>query len=187
MIVKKWFNYTSVCMTVFLHPFPTSYIKAIGKEARKQSITRLFSTLRRDLNRGILLPSGTCMYSPEILQLGGHADKNHYERSPRGSFSQYLLFERKKSHSESLYTFLWRHQFSQSVHLQYCLFFASPFRSPFCISSYGLAVVSALNFASPCLLHQNASAPPCTEEHFTLSTLPPLIYSVHLVAASSYK
>lgn len=187
MIVKKWFNYTSVCMTVFLHPFPTSYIKAIGKDARKQSITRLFSTLRRDLNRGILLPSGTCMYSPEILQLGGHADKNHYERSPRGSFSQYLLFERKKSHSESLYTFLWRHQFSQSVHLQYCLFFASPFRSPFCISSYGLAVVSALNFASPCLLHQNASAPPFTEEHFTLSTLPPLIYSVHLVAASSYK
>lgn len=66
------------------------------------------------------------MYSTETLQLGGHADKNHYDRCPRGSFSQHLLFERegeKKSHSEACTPF--------HVHLQYCPFFASPFTSPF--------------------------------------------------------
>lgn len=55
------------------------------------------------------------------------------------------------------------------------------------LSSYRLVVVSVPNFASPCLHHQNAYAPPRTEECFALFTLPPLIHSVHLVAAPGHK
>lgn len=86
-----------------------------------------------------------------------------------------------ESHFENLYNlYLNIPAFTKcSFTLLFCPFLPLPSGSPVCIAWYGLAVVSAPKFASPCLIHQSSSAPPCTEEYFC--TLPPSLYAVSIL------